>query len=139
MIGRMFLTLAIACLAGCGTDDSAPAKTMAISPGLRASCPDNPLLPAEKAAAGSAVAGYPVDLEIYNDDGVMIREFNFEYTPGQGPGSPQLLWDMKDSRGKQVPSGYYFMKTTITIEAGISDTQTRCVFVINDADRDKVQ
>lgn len=134
--------LALFLFTGCGTE-SEPGKTLAISPTMRSSCPEHPFKPefqaAAKVAADARSAALPIHVEIYDNDGKLVNEWDTDYNPQSGS-STHLVWAWTDSSGKQIPSGYYFFKMTV-MPAGSSqpETQTRCVFFVNDLDRDKMK
>lgn len=128
-------------------DSSGPSKSIAITPGMLASCPEHPFKPefqgaakrTAQGAAGSAADAYPFRFEIYNRSGGLLVEWEGVYDPSTGASSARMLWDMKDSRGKPVPSGYYFVEATMGIGEGREEKRSQCVFVVNDADRDKLK
>ena len=136
--------LAAACLIlGCGGTEPGPGKTLDITPAMRASCPENPLQPefqaAGKAAAQSLQPSYPYRMEIYDDEGDLVREWEGEFDPAAASNAQQMIWDKRDSRGRLVPSGYYFVRTTVEMAQDRTETRTACVFVVHEDDRDKLK
>lgn len=151
---RSLAALLVACFAaGCGGTDPAPGKTLDISPSMRASCPEHPFKPefqgvsallaggpaALKSAAAASQAGYPYEVEIYDDEGDLVVEWSGTIDP-QDLGSVQRMsWAGTDSRGRPVPSGYYFVRIRIQDTAGQLQTRTSCTFIVNPEDSDKLK
>lgn len=135
-----FLLPALALFFVACEDSSGPSKSIAITPDMLASCPEHPFKPEFQGAAKRAASdAYPFHFEIYNRSGGLVVEWDGVYDPSTGASSARMLWDMKDSQGKPVPSGYYFVEATMGMGEGREEKRSQCVFVVNDADRDKMK
>jgi hypothetical protein len=140
--------------AGCGGTDPAPGKTLHISSSMRASCPEHPFKPefqgvsalraggpaAGKSAAGAAIrAEYLYQVEIYDDGGDLVVEWSGSFDSQDPRANPRILWAGTDSRGRPVPSGYYYMRIRIEDNSGGTETGTTCSFYVNPEDSDKLK
>jgi flagellar hook assembly protein FlgD len=79
---------------------------------------------------------------IYTSRGKFTREMAGVYDPNAAnTGDVTVLdWDGRDAAGVQVSSGYYFIVMTLSDpDSGMKKTSATCIFMINDADQDKVK
>jgi hypothetical protein len=145
---RILLPLLLAlALAACDSSSTGPASLpdREFTDAQRAACPANPFRPEFPMAPKRAAAARPVDfhIEIYTSRGRFVQVLDGEFDPEQAssrPGVVSPVWDAKDASGNEVPSGYYFMVTTLTDPAsGYKSTNTQCIFRVNPADEDKMK
>lgn len=132
-------------LVGCGDEATATHPDKAFSDAQRASCPQSPFKAefpiAPKRSAEAQLIEYHWD--IYTSRGAFINDADGTFDPeSRDPltRNTMILWDSKDAAGRPVPSGYYFFVVEMRIPGTTTaETRTSCVFVINEADRDKVE
>jgi PKD repeat protein len=83
---------------------------------VEASAYPNPFNPETNIAYATKVSG-PVTMKIYSIDGRLVRTLKeSEYTTA---GSHEVRWNGIDNAGRHVPSGIYFVRTSVHSETSI--------------------
>ena len=105
---------------GSGNQQFAGTKSVTVKAGgggaVTASAYPNPFNPETSIAYGTRVSG-PVTLKIYSIDGRLVRTLKEnEYTTA---GTHEVRWNGIDNAGRHVPSGVYFVRTSVYSETSV--------------------
>lgn len=145
---RLAAALCALAFCGCGEETVATKPDRQFSAAQKSSCPASPFKAEYPIAPKVSAAGAEVEyhIEIYSSAGKYTREMDGSYDPnatqlpGRGGPAYSMMWDGKDYRGREAASGYYFFLVDYSFAGtGVVESQSRCVFYINQSDTGKLE